>query len=101
MAHLELDDLETFLLECEQLHQSVLRDFVLDQPKDQVGRRHRRLDTEQLEMLMVAGVVDSRDDALDAVLLLRHLADEDVVLVVAGYGDYEVGPLDPSSLQDP
>ena len=64
-----------------------LRHLVLDQAQDQVGGRDRRLDAEQLEVLEVARVVAARDHALDAVLLARDLADQDVVLVVAGHGD--------------
>ena len=36
-----------------------------------------------------------------AVLLLGDLADEDVVLVVAGDGDHEVGALDAGALEHP
>ena len=60
-----------------------------------------RLDAEQLEVLEVARVVAARDHALDAVLLARHLGDEDVVLVVAGHGDHQVGALDAGALQHP
>ena len=52
-------------------------------------------------MLAVAGVVDARDDLLDEVLLARHLADQHVVLVVAGHRDHHVGALDPGPLEHP
>ena len=74
---------------------------MLDQAQDQVGGRDGRLDTEHLEMRQVAGVVDARDDALHAVLLLGDLADQDVVLIVAGDGDHKVGALDARPLQNP
>ncbi len=56
---------------------------------------------EQLEVLEVARVVDARDHALAEVLLLRDLADEHVVLVVAGHRDDEVGALDAGALEHP
>ena len=63
-AHLELDDLQVLLLEREQLHEPVLGHLVLDQAQDQIGRRDRRLDAEQLEVLEVARVIDPGDDPL-------------------------------------
>src|SRR3954454_11075314 len=101
VAHLDLDDLELLALEVEQVHEAVLRYLVLDQPQDEVGGRYRGLDAEELEVLEVPRVVDAGDDARDEVLLLRHLADEDVVLVVARDGDDEVGALDPRALEHP
>src|SRR4051812_4154051 len=101
VAHLELDDLELLLLQGEQVHQAVARHLVLDEPQDQVGRADRRLDAEQLEVLEVPRVVDPGDDAVDEVLLLGDLADEQVVLVVAGHRDHQVGALDARALQDP
>ena len=87
LRDLDLDDLELLVAEVEQVDRPVGRDLVLDQPQDQVGRAHRRLDAQQLEVLAVARVVDPGDDPLAEVLLLRELADEEVVLVVAGDGD--------------
>src|SRR5436190_3181075 len=99
--HLELDDLQALLLEREQVHQAVARHLVLDEPQDEVGGAHRRLDAQQLEVLQVPRVVDAGDDALDEVLLLGHLAHEDVVLVVARHRDHEVGALDARPLEHP
>ena len=99
--HLELDDLEPLLRQVEQVKRPVLRHLVLDQAEDQVGRRHRGLDAEELEVLEVARVVAARDHALDAVLLARDLADQDVVLVVARHGDHHVGALDPAAVEHP
>src|SRR3954453_2367843 len=99
--HLDLDDLEPLLGQVEQVQQADARDLVLDQAQDQVGRRHRRLHAEQLEVLQVARVVAARDHAVDAVLLARDLADKDVVLVVAGHRDHEVSALDPGALEHP
>ena len=83
------------------MQQAVARHLVLDQAQDQVGGRHGGLDAEQLEVLEVARVVAARDHALDAVLLARDLADEDVVLVVAGHRDHHVGALDAGPLEHP
>ena len=53
---------------------------------------HRRLrDPEQIEVLLVARVVDARDRLADAVGLLRDLRDHEVVLVVARHGEEELG----------
>ena len=101
LADLELDDLQVLLLERQELDEAVLRDLVLDQAQDQVGGRDGGLDAERLEVDQVARVVDPGDDPLDAVLLLGHLADEDVVLVVAGDRDDEVGALDAGALEHP
>src|SRR5262249_35676947 len=46
-------------------------------------------------------VVDARDDPRAEVLLLGDLADEEVVLVVAGDRDGEVGAVDARALEDP
>ena len=83
------------------MHEPVLGHLVLDQAQDQVGGRDRGLDAEQLEVLQVPRVVDAGDDAVDQVLLLGHLADEHVVLVVAGDGDHHVGALDAGALEHP
>src|SRR5262245_52836059 len=83
------------------MHQPVLRDLVLEQPQDQVRRRHVRLDPQQLEVRPVPRVVDPGDDPVDEVLLLRHLADQHVVLVVAGHCDHHVRARDPGALQHP
>jgi hypothetical protein len=81
--------------------QAVLGHLVLEQAQDQVGRRDRGLDAEQVEVLSVAGVVDAGNDLADVVLLARDLADQDVVLVVAGDGDHHVCALHPGPLEHP
>src|SRR5262245_16345694 len=96
-----LDDLQPFLGQIEQVHEPVLGHLVLQQPQDQVCRRDVGLDPQQLEVRPVPGVVDPRDDPVDQVLLLRHLADQHVVLVVAGHRDHQVGARDPGALQNP
>src|SRR4051794_37765421 len=101
VADLELDDLQALLLEREQMDEPVARHLVLDQAQDQVGGADRGLDAEQLEVLEVPRVVDAGDDALDEVLLLGDLADEHVVLVVAGDRDDEVRALDARALEHP
>ena len=54
-----------------------------------------------LKCSWLRGVVDAGDDAVAEVLLLGHLADEHVVLVVAGDRDHEVGTLDAGALEHP
>jgi len=79
----------------------VVRDLVLDQPQDQVGGRHGGLDAQELEVIEVARVVDAGHDSVAAILLLGHLTDQDVVLVVSGHGDNEVGSLNACALEYP
>ena len=83
------------------MDEAVLGHLVLEQPQDQVGGRDRRLHSEEIEVLAVARVVDAGDDPVDRVLLARHLADQHVVLVVAGDRDHHVGTLDSGSLEHP
>ena len=95
-----LDDLEVLLAQLEQLDQPVLGHLVLDQRHDRSGRGDGRRDAEQVEVGLVARVVDARDHLRDAVLLAAELADDDVVLVVAGRRDEQVGrALDPGALE--
>ena len=82
-----LDDLEVLLAQLEQLHEPVLGHLVLDQPHDRAGRGDGRRDAEQIEVRLVARIVDARDHVVDAVALAGELADDDVVLVVAGRRD--------------
>ena len=101
VAHDQLDDLEPLLREVEQVDEAVARHLVLDQAQDQVGRGDRGLDPQQLEVVEVPRVVAAGDDPLAEVLLLGDLADQQVVLVVAGHRDHEVGALDPRALEHP
>ena len=52
-------------------------------------------------MLEVPRVVDASNDPLAAVLLLGDLADQDVVLIIAGDRDHQIRPRDTGSLQHP
>ena len=72
---------------------------MLDQRQDRGSGRHGQRDPDHVEVRLVAGVVDARDHLRHAVLLLGHLADDDVVLVVAGDRHHQVGPLHPGPLQ--
>ena len=99
LVDLHLDDLQVLLAQLEQVDEIVLRDLVLDEAEDARRRADRRRDAEQVEVRLVARVVDARDHLRDAVLLLRDLADDDVVLVVAGDRHHQVGPLHPGPLQ--
>jgi hypothetical protein len=100
LPHGHLDDLEVFPLELEQVDQPVLRYLVLDQGHDRAGGGNRRRNPEQLEIRFVAGIVHACDHGLDAVVLAGKLADDHVVLVVAGDGDHDVGrALDPRAFE--
>ena len=64
-------------------------------------RADRRRDPEQVEVRLVARVVHARDHLRHAVLLARDLADDQVVLVVAGEREHDVGrPRDARALED-
>ncbi len=58
---LHLDDDEPLLLELEQPDEPVLGDLVLDEAEDARRRAHGLRDPEQVEVLLVARVVDARD----------------------------------------
>ena len=97
---LQLDDLEVLLAELEQADDPVLGHLVLDEPEDVRGRADGLRDPEQVEVLLVARIVDPGDDLGDAVALARELADDQVVLVVAGHGEDELRrPGDPGQLE--
>src|SRR3954468_4772878 len=98
---LDLVDEQVLLLQLEEVDQVLLRHLVLDERHDRGGRADRRADVEHVEVALVARVVHARDQLRDAVLLLRELADHEVVLVVAGDREDEIGgPLDPRGLED-
>ena len=79
----------------------MLRHLVLDEP-EQPGRRADRLrDAEEIEVRLVAGVVDAGDHLRHLVPVLRDLGDDDVVLVVARHREHELRrPRDAGSLED-
>ena len=78
----------------------MLRDFVLDEPEQVRGCTHRLSDPEQVEVLLVARVVHARDHLRHLVALPRDLADDQVVLVVAGDAEHELGwPRNPGALE--
>src|SRR3954452_2563126 len=83
------------------MDEPVLGHLVLDQPQDQVGGGYDGRDPQELEPLLVPWVVQTGDRLLDHVLLLDELADQHVVLVVAGDGDHQVRPRYARTLQDP
>ena len=66
---LELDDLEVLLAELEQVDDPVLGHLVLDEAEHVRGRADRLVDPEQVEVLLVARVVDARDHLRHAVAL--------------------------------
>ncbi len=88
---LDLDDLEVLPAQLQQVDQVVLGDLVLDEGHDPLGGADRRRDAEQVEVHLVARVVDPGDDLRHAVLLAGELGDDHVVLVVAGHRDDDVG----------
>src|SRR5919198_1299150 len=85
----------------ETLRQAAGRHLVLDEAQDQVGRADRGLNAQELEVLAVSRVVDARDDPRAEVFLLGDLADEEVVLVIAGHRDGQVGAVDARALEHP
>jgi hypothetical protein len=96
----DLDDLEVFVAQLEQMDELVLRHFVLDEAEDIRGCANGLGDAQQLEVGLVAGIVHTRDHLGHVVPLARDLADDEVVLVVAGDAQDEVGgPGDPGLLE--
>ena len=92
---------EALLFEGEQMDEPVAGHLMLYEAQDEVCRGDRRLDSEQLEVVVVARVVHAGDDPFAKILLLRDLTDEHVVLVIARDGDHEVSPLDAGPLEHP
>ena len=80
-----LDQLELALAERRQVEQLVDRDVLLDRAQDHPRRADQLVDAEVLEQLLVLGVVDPGDGPRDVEVVLGHLADDEVVLVVAGH----------------
>ena len=98
---LDLDDDEPLLLQLEQLHEAVLGNLVLDETEDARRRADGLRDAEQVEVLLVARVVDARDRLPYAVRLLRDLRDHEVVLVVSGHSEQQLRRTrDPGALED-
>ena len=99
--HLQLDDLQPLAPQLEQLHEAVLRHLVLDEAEEARRRAQRPVDAEQIEVLLVPRVVDACDHLRHLVAVLRDLGDHDVVLVVPGDREHDVGrPGDPGALED-
>src|ERR1700682_597969 len=70
------------------------RDWRLERSEQDIGRRHRVVDTKHLEDFDVGRVVHTRDGLLDPEMLLRHLQGDEVVLVIGGDRKHCVRALD-------
>ena len=88
---MRLDELELALAEGRQVEQLVDRDVLLDRAQDHPGRADQLVDAEVPEERLVLGVVDAGDRPRHVEVVLGHLADDEVVLVVAGHGGHDVG----------
>ena len=99
-ADVQLDELEALAAELEQLDEAVLGHLVLDEAEEAGGRADRLRDPEDVEVRLVARVVDAGDRLRHAVALLGDLRDHDVVLVVAGDREHDLGrPGDAGALE--
>ncbi len=88
----DLDQVGLAPLELQEPHQRPDRDRLLDQGGEQVGRRDGDVDAPRLvEQPPVLRVVDPGDDPGDGELHLGQQGHDEVVLVVAGGGDHDVG----------
>ena len=89
---LHLDDRDPPTLQPEQLHEVAGRDGLLHHRGQHVRRRHRRVDTPLIgEQPLVLGVVDAGQHTGHREFLLREQRRHEVVLVVAGSGDDDIG----------
>src|SRR4051812_21342936 len=95
LAQVRLDDLELAPAEPGQVKQVVDGDVLLDRAKDHAGRADDLVDAEVAEQLLVLRVVHPRDRARHVEVVFRHLADDEIVLVVAGDGRDDVRPVRP------
>jgi hypothetical protein len=77
------------------VEQLVDRDVRLDRAQDHARRRDDLVDAQVLEETLVLGVVDPGDRPRHVEVVLGHLADDEVVLVVAGDRGHDVGPIGP------
>ena len=80
---LGLEQLELAALELREVEQLVDRDVLLDGGQDHAGRADDLVDAQVAEEPLVAGIVDARDGARHVEVVLGHLADDQVVLIVA------------------
>ena len=85
LGDLRFDELQLAALELRQVEQLVDRDVLLDGASDHARRADDLVHAEVPEELLVLRVVDARDGARHVEMVLRHLADDEVVLVVAGH----------------
>ena len=90
---MRLDELELALAETGQVQELVHGDVLLDRAEDHPRRADQLVDTEVLEQVFVFRVVDAGDRARHVEVVLRHLADDKVVLVVAGHCRHDVSPV--------
>ena len=90
---MRLDELQLALAERREVEQLVDRDVLLDRAEDHPGRADQLVDAEVAEELLVLGVVDPGDGPWHVEVVLGHLADDEVVLVVAGHRRHDVRPV--------
>ena len=88
-----LDQLQLALAERREVEQLVDRDVLLDRAQDHPRRADQLVHAEMPEQRLVLRVVDPRDRPRHVEVVLGHLADDEVVLVVAGYRGHHVGPI--------
>ena len=86
-----LDELQLALAEGRQVEQLVDRDVLLDRAEDHPRRADQLVDAEVPEQRLVLRVVDAGDRPRHVEVMLGHLADDEVVLVVAGHRGDDVG----------
>ena len=93
LGDLRLQQLELAALELGEVEQLVDRDVLLDRRERHARGADDLVHAEVPEELLVAGVVDARDRARHVEVVLGHLADDEVVLVVAGDRGDDRGPV--------
>ena len=84
LRDLRLDELELAAFELGEMEQLVDGDVLLDGGERHAGRADDLVHAEVAEERLVARVVDARDRARHVEVVLGHLADDEVVLIVAG-----------------
>ena len=78
--------------ERREVEQLVDRDVLLDRAEDHPRRADHLVDAEVPEQRLVLRVVDPGDRPRHVEVMLGHLADDEVVLVVAGHRGHDVAP---------
>src|SRR5688572_30763232 len=90
LRNLGVDDRQ-ILMEAHEMDERALGYRLLDQVEDVVGLANGDVDPQHPKEMFILWIVDAGNRSRNAKLLACNLADHEVVLVLAGHRDYDVG----------